>query len=871
MPNQRTIGKIACVAILLSSSVAFAGTTVARLPYSATMRLSGSYPQGRTHTVMFDSVWKLPECGDAGRLRLCFDMEVSRGDNRSVRLLRQGATSIQLLTEDDEGESSRTFQMEDVNIREGKHRYELPLCMSSLSRRPVGEERIAGMSFAIKKIPSDTESFIFSIGNVTVEEQSDTTWLPTIFSDHMMFQQHRPIRIWGFTTPGTEAGVVMKREDGEGETLVGIGEADLSGRWSVTLPPLAGGYAPYSFEVIENGAVTHRVSDILIGEVWVAGGQSNMRLPVRGTQQRYEMMDQASDNSIRFFYTPEFPWSGTRDGDMPAMPLDDIYGGHWGCGDDGAQSGSVSAIAYIAACDLRERLDVPVGFLHTATGGTNIESWLLREEVESDPDLLAELTGRGLYSPAESWNNLYTSVSALCNQKIAPLRGYSVAGTLWYQGENNVGRPEIYAAELLSLKRGWERVFGFEEGEMPFIFCQTGRWYIEPYRPQYIALLDEAMYDAWSVGENMALLPLYDTNMDYLWNVMIHPTDKYPAGHRFGTSAYNFLYGGEGRAYTAPVPVEYIPGDQCISVRFEHVGDGLVTTDSSPEVRGFAIAGESGIYYNATAYISGPDEVTVWNENIDEPVNVSYAFSSNNFYSNLASSEGIVAAPFRSERSSASHYYSPQDWTYADAATYWTISSADIAGPVEAWIGQDVELYFDSEMKTQGLASMRVLYGDSEYAEFGPNLTPVGVQPLFSRFSMLSADIFNPDLRRKFMVMGVRSADGHEALSEPVPVEISLEWQRIELRMPEDADMRHVSELFFRVIDGEGGMIYADNFLFGEEKRKQKPIGEVSAIMVGEEEDAGSGWFDLLGRPVSQPSEPGIYIRDGRKLIIGGF
>ena len=868
MPNQRTIGEIASVAVVLASTVAYAGTPVAQLPYTAAMRLSSSYPLGRTHTVMFDSVRSLPDSCDAATLRLCFDMEVSRGDNRSVRLLRQGATSIQLLTEDDEGASSRTFQMEDVDIREGIHRYELPFCMSSVSRRPSGPERISGMTFAITKIPADTDAFVFSIDNVTVEARSDTTWLPTLFSDHMMFQQGRPIRIWGFTTPGTEVGVVMRREDGEGEILAGIGESDPTGRWSVTLPPLDAGYAPYLFEVIEHGTVTHRVSDILIGEVWVSGGQSNMRLPVRATQQREEMMEQASDNSIRFFYTPEYPWSGAREGDMPALPLDDIYGGHWGCGDNGAQCGAVSAVAYIAASDLRERLDVPVGFLHTATGGTNIESWVLREEVEKDPELLSELTETGFYSPVESWNNKYTSVSALCNQKIAPLRGYSVAGALWYQGENNVGRPESYAAGMLALKRSWEDIFGFGEDEMPFIFCQTGRWYIEPYRPQHIAWLDEAMYDAWCMGENMALLPIYDTNMDYSWNTMIHPTDKFPVGHRFGTSAYNFVYGGEGRAYTAPVPVEYIPGDRCIKVRFEHAGDGLVTTDGSQEVRGFAIAGKKGIYYNATACISGPDEVTVWNENVDAPVNVSYAFSSNNFYSNLSSSEGIAAAPFRSERGASSHYYSPQDWTYADGPTYWAISSSSVAGPVSAWLGNDVEICYETELKTQGLASMCVLYGDPETAEFRPNMEPIGVQPYFSRFSILSADIFNPELRRKFIVMGVRSTDGSEAVSMPEPVEISLEWQRVEFRMPEDADMSHVGGLFFRVIDEGPGIIYADNFLFGEERQIEEPIGEVPEVAV---EETDSRWFDLMGREVAEPSEPGVYIRNGRKIIKGRF
>lgn len=192
-----------------------------------------------------------------------------------------------------------------------------------------------------------------------------------------------------------------------------------------------------------------------------------MALSVSATQQKDELMNSADNDNIRFLYMPTYPYSGTGTGEMPIKPTKDIAGAYWGHGNNGVQVGSVSAVAYIAIKDLQGKLGIPVGFLYTPIGGSVIEAWIPRAELEENTELVNTLTRRGLYYDEDFWVDNSTTVTALYNQKVGPLEGFNVAGVMWYQGESNSDRPELYADELTTMKRGWERTFNFEEGTMP--------------------------------------------------------------------------------------------------------------------------------------------------------------------------------------------------------------------------------------------------------------------------------------------------------------------------------------------------------------------------------------------------------------------
>ena len=201
---------------------------------------------------------------------------------------------------------------------------------------------------------------------------------------------------------------------------------------------------------------------------------------------------------------------------------------------------------------------------------------------------------------------------------------------------------------------------------MPFVFSQVCPWPTNFGDPQFLSLLSEAMYDAWVLHPaTMGMLPLYDMDLTYVGNVPVHPTNKTPVGKRFATSVINLAY-NKSLEYTAPVFDSLTLSGNKIRVRFNHVGDGLKTIDGLDYVRGFSICGEDSIFVHAKAHIVSENEVEVWNDYVENPTQVTYAWATYNVKSNLANSVNIVAAPFRSDRSNGYSYFNPQDWVYAD-------------------------------------------------------------------------------------------------------------------------------------------------------------------------------------------------------------
>ena len=776
------------------------------------------------------------------------------GTNGQIELTSSGHNDV----------NEATFGIGSVEWKTGKNTYFIPLVTAGTTGGSIDWSNLNYMRLYWVHMPCYEGTMTMKIDNVKIVDFTTKTALPTLFSDGMMFQQQKPVNIWGYASEGKQISVELFRGDASLGTQTAVTGKD--GKWLVTFDALTASYDKYHFTVSENGEVIQTVNDILVGEVWVAGGQSNMALSVAVTIDAEEIRANATNDNIRFFMEPTKPTGE----ESPYEPTKDIAGALWGHGSNPDQVNNVSAVAYSMAKQLQQKLNIPVGFLNTAIGGSVIEAWIPREEIEADDAFKMQLKRIGMYFDESFWVDGATTITGFYNAKIGPLQGYNVAGAIWYQGESNSGRPELYATELDMLKRGWEHTFGFAEGTMPFVFTQVAPWGTDLGQPQFLAYLAEAMYDGWKMNEDkrMGMIAIYDTDLQYGIKINnnadpIHPTNKTPIGQRFATSTYNMVYATEGAEYTSPVFESLTASNDRVVVKFAHVGDGLKSKDGTNDVHGFAIAAADGVYAGAMARIISKDEVEVWNPGVQNPDRVTYAWATYNVASNLMNSSDLPAAPFRSDRIDGQTYYNPQDWTFCDSINVWGVDSrtsiyAKQVGSLPAWktgtTGASID--FTTEVKAEGAASIVATYAAGG-AEFGPELryqTTVTQLPLYN--SMM-VSMKNADNREKTVSLLV---DGD--VMSTATLKAGADFQTLVFDLSEvDTDSRDV---VFRITDSAAGTVYFDNILFGTTAAEDITTGIRTIV---NSQFSIFNCYDLQGRRVANPSR-GLYINGGRKVVV---
>jgi sialate O-acetylesterase len=463
--------------------------------------------------------------------------------------------------------------------------------------------------------------------------------LPAIFSDHMVLQKSGKVPLWGRADPGEEVTVTFI-----GQTVRTTAGAD--GKWMATLD--LSDSAPGPFELTIQGKNKLTIRDVVVGEVWVASGQSNMTWMLMDTAGGEAEASASENPRLRQFLVERNP---------SPQPVEDVAG-RWVSASP-ATSGGFSAAGYYFGKRLQRELQVPVGLIHSSVGGTPAEAWISIGAIESVPELKATSarlwTGRQKADPKKVASHLF-------NGMVAPLIPYAIRGVIWYQGEHNTGRAWQYRTTFPLLITDWRNRWG--QGDFPFYFCQLAnhRWKNpEPVESAW-AELREAQ-SATLALPNTGQAVLIDTGEAH----DIHPRNKKDAGERLAAIALAKTY---GRA----VPHA---GPACKSVRFEggkaildfqQTEGGLIarpvpeTFDlktktgataplirNSPnsELEGFAICGEDRKWVWARAMIKG-DTVVVWAEDVPEPVAVRYGWADNPTC-NLYNAAGFPASPFRTD------------------------------------------------------------------------------------------------------------------------------------------------------------------------------------------------------------------------------
>lgn len=416
--------------------------------------------------------------------------------------------------------------------------------------------------------------------------------LPGVFGNHMVVQREAAVPVWGWGEAGEKITVTFGEQSKS--TVTGA-----DGKWSVQLDALKAG-GPLKLTVRGNNTV--EITDVLVGEVGLCSGQSNMAMTVARCNDYAKEREAATLPKIRQFSTPR----------RTAMEPQDNCDGQWAVCSPGTV-GMFSGTAFFFGRALHEELDVPVGLINSSVGGTPIEAW----------------TG-----PKNS--------GMLYNGMIAPLVPYAIRGAIWYQGERNTKQadPRKYADSLSGLIGGWRSVF--DRGEFPFYYVQLPNFkapQTEPVEDDGWVLVQEAM---------LKTLACPNTGMAVTIDVGdakdIHPKNKQAVGRRLALWALAQTY-GKDIVCCGPIYKFMTRKNDAIVISFDHIGDGLMA--QGDKLKGFAIAGADKKFVWADARIGGPS-VVVRSDEVRNPVAVRYGWAPNPDC-NLSNTAGLPASPFRTD------------------------------------------------------------------------------------------------------------------------------------------------------------------------------------------------------------------------------
>ena len=441
--------------------------------------------------------------------------------------------------------------------------------------------------------------------------------VPAIFGDNMVLQQQTDAAIWGETSPNKTVKVTTSWNRKSYST-----RADAQGNWKVKVQtPAAGG--PYSV-TISDGKVL-RLKNVLIGEVWICSGQSNMQMPMRGyfnqpVLNSNQDIATSANHSIRLF-TIKREKSLTRQKDFTGEWLECVP----------ENVADFSAVAYYFGRMIQQTLKVPVGLICSAWGGTRIEPWISENGFENfDWVILPDKNGTSDFSPQ--------TPTVLFNKMIAPMVGYALRGALWYQGESNRNEPAHYEKLMPGLIKNWRTEW--QIGDFPFYYCQIAPF---DYGPSGInsAYLREAQLKASTVLPNIGMACLMDVGEEHC----IHPANKKVAGERLAYLALAQTYGRKGFEYSGPVLKDITIEGPVVKLRFAHANNGLTTFGK--ELTHFTVAGENKRFVPAKAFITRQG-ITVFSPVVAKPVAVRYAFD-NFVVGELFNTEGLPASSFRTD------------------------------------------------------------------------------------------------------------------------------------------------------------------------------------------------------------------------------
>lgn len=440
--------------------------------------------------------------------------------------------------------------------------------------------------------------------------------LPAFFGNNMVLQQNTQASVWGADKPNTT--IILTGNWNESATT----KTDENGKWKVKIKtPKAGG--PFTLSIKGSNKVV--LENVMIGEVWLCSGQSNMEMPVKGNPNQpingsNEAILNSTNSNIRLFSVKKNP---------SLIPLDDVSGEWLSANPQTVRN--YSATAYFFGRKINSLLNIPIGLIHTSWGASNVETWM-------DEETLSEFKRIEIASeiPKEKPQQ---SPTLLYNGMLRPLQGYTIKGVLWYQGEANRNNPKEYTQLLPAMINQWRNQW--QKGNFPFYFVQ-----IAPFNYRggtNSAYVREAQLKTMRAVENTGMV----VTLDIGDSICIHPSEKRIVGERLAYWALAKNYDIKGISWSGPIYRDMkTTEDGKIILYFDYAPLGF--TSFGKPLTGFEIAAEDKVFYPATVKINNNKTLTVFSDKVKNPVSVRYCFD-NYSPGSLFNVEGLPASPFRTD------------------------------------------------------------------------------------------------------------------------------------------------------------------------------------------------------------------------------
>ncbi|MEP0368010.1 MAG: sialate O-acetylesterase [Cyclobacteriaceae bacterium] len=448
--------------------------------------------------------------------------------------------------------------------------------------------------------------------------------LPALFGKNMVLQQNAETSIWGSTDPKASVQIDASWM----EKVVKI-KSEKDGKWKTSIPtPEAGG--PYEITITSGQSI--KLTNVMIGEVWLCAGQSNMEMPMRGF--RGEPVDNSNDDiihstnpNIRMISVPR---------KSTTIPQGD-FEGSWASANPETVS-EFSATAYYFARLVNELTNVPIGLIDVSYGGSNVEAWMNQDMLVPYEEIKIPETDGAIGEKNRTPTVLY-------NGMLTPVIGYTIKGAIWYQGESNAERPLKYEELFPDMVKLWRAKWG--QGIFPFYFTQIAPFDYDAFYSEEKPWFANSAYLRDAQRKSQYTIPR--SGMASLLDVgdmkTIHPRNKRAAGERLAYLALVETYGLKGFGYATPDYDELNVEDTLVTITFKNLPNGI--TSYGQNVTAFEVAGEDQIFYPAKCKVRRKS-VQVWSDKVNKPIAIRYAFS-NEGPAQLFSTEGLPVSSFRTD------------------------------------------------------------------------------------------------------------------------------------------------------------------------------------------------------------------------------
>ncbi|MCD6049114.1 MAG: sialate O-acetylesterase [Verrucomicrobia bacterium] len=563
--------------------------------------------------------------------------------------------------------------------------------------------------------------------------------LASIFGDNMVLQRDQKLPVWGWASPGEAVSVQLDSQSAVSTT------ADTAGKWRVELPAQKADGKARTLTVKANNTLT--LKDVLVGEVWLCSGQSNMEWSVAASANPQEEIAAANYPTIRHIKVPLKPAS---------VPQDEFKASWQVCSPQTA--GSFTAAGYFMARKLQKELGVPIGLINSSWGGTRIEPWtpvsgfadvpavkdIHNQVVKTLPDSpLYQQKLKQHLEAVDKWSvtarealaanrpvpvtpvfppdfaplTNHQSPTTLFNAMINPFVGFPIRGAIWYQGESNHGEGMLYTEKMKALIQGWRKIWGI--GEFPFLYVQIAPYKYGAEDPNVLATFWEAQSAAQAIPNTGMVVTTDIANLND-----IHPKNKQDVGLRLALLALKNTYGKSDVVANGPKFKSIKPEGDKLRVTFENTAGGLKSRDQKP-LTWFEIIGPETDFTKADAVIEG-DSVVLSSPNVKNPVAMRFAWHKD-AEPNLANGAGLPAETFRAGEVPKIDYLTTK---VSEAAGYKLVYDLDLAK-----LGANIKYDVDNSASLKGEFD-RVAY-------FLELRGPQGVT-----YSYVSMDTFTTDIKK---------------------------------------------------------------------------------------------------------------------------